>query len=95
MSGMPDIICAACGGDLTVVRDFWDTKSILLPLLSVEVLPCSNCLTRAACEGLSEVDRLYGEEYNDSQGRADIAFAEYLKGLQKIADTETSRPEGE
>jgi len=67
MSGMPDIICAACGGDLTRGREFWDNASILRPLLSVEVMPCTNCLTRAACEGLEAVDRLYKEAMEGGQ----------------------------
>jgi hypothetical protein len=50
MSGMPDIICAACGGDLTLAREFWDNKSVLRPLLSVEVMPCTTCMSRAAEE---------------------------------------------
>lgn len=54
MSGMPDIICAVCGGDLTRAREFWDAKSIMFPLLSVEVMPCTTCMTRAASEAKEE-----------------------------------------
>jgi hypothetical protein len=61
MSGLPDIVCASCGSDLTAAAEVWDNASPLCPLLSVEVLPCSNCLTRAACEGLEAIDRLYTE----------------------------------
>jgi len=72
---MPDIICAACGGDLTRGREFWDNASVLRPLLSVEVLPCPTCLTMAASEavdkhyeGIKEIeDMLAGVEHKEGE----------------------------
>jgi len=67
MSGMPDIICAACGGDLTRGREFWDNASILRPLLSVEVLPCTTCLSRAAeMAGKESREAGWEEGYKDA-----------------------------
>ena len=45
-----DVTCAACGADLTVVEEHYDHKSVLFPLLSIEVMPCTNCMSRAASE---------------------------------------------
>ena len=47
-------ICATCGGDLTVVDEEYDGKDILLPLVSVSILPCCNCMSRAASEAADE-----------------------------------------
>lgn len=45
-----NVVCAACGSDLTVAREVWDNASVLRPLESIEVAPCCTCLSRAASE---------------------------------------------
>lgn len=41
---MASFVCAACGGNLTVASEVYDDKSILRPLVSVEVEPCKECM---------------------------------------------------
>jgi len=46
-----DVVCAACGADLTVAREFYNNASVLRPLEGIEVMPCCSCMSRAASEG--------------------------------------------
>ena len=45
-----DVVCAACGADLTVAREFYNNASVLRPLEGIEVMPCCSCMSRAASE---------------------------------------------
>jgi hypothetical protein len=47
-------ICATCGCDLTVIDEDYDGRDIMMPLISVSVLPCSTCLSRVASEAKEE-----------------------------------------
>ena len=50
MYGTFEVICYICGADLTLAEEHWDNKSILRPLVAIEVMPCTNCMSRAASE---------------------------------------------
>lgn len=50
MDGTFEVICAMCGADLTVAQGHWDNKSVLRPLVAIEVMPCTNCMSRVASE---------------------------------------------
>lgn len=49
-----DVVCAACGADLTVAREFYNNASVLRPLEGIEVMPCCSCMSRAASEAATE-----------------------------------------
>lgn len=51
-----DVVCAACGADLTVAREFYNNASVLRPLEGIEVMPCCSCMSRAASEAAEEVE---------------------------------------
>jgi len=65
-----DVVCAACGSDLTVAREFYDNASVLRPLEALEVMPCCTCMSRAASEAAEENQEHQRESAeNDGVGR--------------------------
>lgn len=62
-----DVVCAACGADLTVAREFYNNASVLRPLDGLEVMPCCTCMSRAASEATEAADDRWAE--NDEHQR--------------------------
>lgn len=64
-----DVVCAACGADLTVAREFYNNASVLRPLEGIEVMPCCSCMSRAASEAMENDEHQRESAENGGLGR--------------------------